>query len=67
MCLRASVILQAAKDSVGEAQREHRRAEEAEQRLRQAQADAAASSGLLEKAQQQLHAVEQQAESAAGT
>ena len=49
-----------------EAQRGHKRAEDAEQRLRQTQADAAQVAQLLAQAQQKQQVAEQQAQAAAG-
>ena len=49
-----------------EAQRGHKWAEDAEQRLRQTQADAAQAAQLLAQAQQKQQVAEQQAQAAAG-
>ena len=58
--------VQAARESVLEAQRGHKRAEDAEERLRQTQADAAQVAQLLAQAQQKQQIAEQQAQAAAG-
>ena len=58
--------VQAAKESLQEGQRDQRRLEDIEARLRQAQADAARASQALSQAQQRQQHAEQDAKSSSG-